>query len=319
MRIYTLTPNPSLDLGGFVENIIPNEKTYIYGETRAPGGNSINSARIIHRLGVPVVVSGFIGGGVGQELSALLKREGLSQHFIKIKGETRVGVTVSAVHTKRQTRLSFPGPEILPSEKRALLAFIKKMKKSDLLIIGGSLPRNFAVKDLLQILKLCKKKGVRTVVDCPGKILKRTVPFGPLLVKPNLIEFQEMTGKKIRTLPAVLEQAQKMLKHVPLVCVSSVEGGALLVTRQGAWHGHIPKVKIRSVVGAGDSMVGAIMVQLAKHPLEYLESHGDELLRWGLAASCATLTHTGTSLGSAREIKNFYPRVAVKKIFSPKV
>jgi fructose-1-phosphate kinase PfkB-like protein len=36
-RILTVTPNPALDLGGVVEEIIPNEKNYVEQETRHPG------------------------------------------------------------------------------------------------------------------------------------------------------------------------------------------------------------------------------------------------------------------------------------------
>jgi len=49
-----------------------------------------------------------------------------------------------------------------------------------------------------------------------------------------------------------------------MICVSSVEGGALLVTRNGSFFGRAPKISIHSSVGAGDSMVGAMIAQLYK-------------------------------------------------------
>ena len=50
-KILTVTPNPALDLGGVVKEIIPDEKNYVEEETRHPGGNAINSAPYDSRVG----------------------------------------------------------------------------------------------------------------------------------------------------------------------------------------------------------------------------------------------------------------------------
>src|SRR5690242_15734995 len=73
LMIYTITPNPALDLGGVVDRLVPNEKSYVQDETRFPGGNAINAARIIKKLGQPVIASGFLGGGTGDEIEKLLR------------------------------------------------------------------------------------------------------------------------------------------------------------------------------------------------------------------------------------------------------
>ena len=75
--IYTLTPNPALDLWGHVAQITPNEKNYVFAERRDPGGNGINAARVIHRLGGRVTALGFLGGSVGAEIERLLDHEGV--------------------------------------------------------------------------------------------------------------------------------------------------------------------------------------------------------------------------------------------------
>ena len=105
--IYTVTPNPTLDMGGTVDQLVPNEKNYVQDETRFPGGNGINAARIIKRLGVPVIATGFLGGGIGTVIENLLKDERVAHRFVKISGTTRVGITVSSRKTHLQTRISF--------------------------------------------------------------------------------------------------------------------------------------------------------------------------------------------------------------------
>jgi 1-phosphofructokinase family hexose kinase len=321
MGIYTLTPNPALDLGGIVDNLIPNEKSYVHDETRCPGGNGINAARILHRLGSPVKLTGFLGGGVGQELKLLLDQEKLQHKFIKIQGSTRIGITVSAKDSHLQTRLSFPGPVIQASERKALFDFILKIKKPAILVIGGSLPEGFSVRDVQMILKICQSKNILTIVDCPAPILKKILSLGTLMIKPNLLEFQEAIRRTLHSTASVVREARKLTKKIPLVCISSVDKGALLVTPHFAWYGEIPKVKIRSVVGAGDSMVGAMVSQLWKQRVllkenfdKFEKHHSEDLLRWGLAAACATLTHPGTALGSREQIESFHSKIKIKPV-----
>src|SRR3954468_2262947 len=119
-HVLTFTPNPTLDLGGVVDNLIPNEKCYVYAQTKSPGGNAINAARILTRLGIPTVATGFLGGSIGEEIKALLADEGVKGKWIKIKGATRLSVIVSNKSDHMQTRLSFPGPRISAGEKRSL-------------------------------------------------------------------------------------------------------------------------------------------------------------------------------------------------------
>ncbi|MNL55048.1 hypothetical protein D3C87_1784270 [compost metagenome] len=56
-------------------------------------------------------------------------------------------------------------------------------------------------------------------------------------------------------------------------------------------------------------MVGAIVSQLHNG-----NTDPQDLLRWGLAASAATLATKGTTLGAASEIKRLYKKTRVKSI-----
>lgn len=316
--IYAMTPNPALDLGGTVKRLQPNEKSYVHDETRFPGGNGVNAARIISRLGVPVVAGGFLGGGIGKEFEELLKNEGVRHRFVKIKGNTRISVTVSSAETQRQTRLSFPGPHISTREQVYLMKAVSELRSPTLLIIGGSLPPGIAPSFIRKIIQKASSKGISSVVDIPGHVLKKIISVKPIFIKPNLVEFQELVGKKVRTRESVLKCARSLTKFIPLICVSSVEGGALLVTSSHAWFGTLPKVKIKSTVGAGDSMVGAISAELWKQKIitrgavDSLDlATGASLLRHGLAAACATLTTHGTDLGTKTSIRHYLPLISV--------
>jgi 1-phosphofructokinase family hexose kinase len=311
--IITFTPNPALDVTGTVINVIPNEKSYVTNEKRLAGGNGINAARIIHRLGAEVLATGFLGGNTGTEFSELIKQEGIPQHFIMIEGKTRTNVTISLEKSHEQTRLSFPGPEIQKKEIAALTHFME-YSHPDLLLIGGSLPSGATYKFIKSIIKEFNHKGIPVFVDMPGKILKDILSAKPFFIKPNLTEFQEMTGKKLLKISEVLTAARKFSNEIPLQCISSVEGGALLVTKDHAWFGKIPKIKVQSTVGAGDSMVGAISYAFVKGNRKLSEKNCVNMLQLGLAASCATLSNKGLTMGSKKNIKACYPKITIKQI-----
>jgi 1-phosphofructokinase family hexose kinase len=308
--IYCITPNPALDVSGIVDSLVPDEKSYVFDERLSAGGNGINAATIARRLGAPVLASGFLGGANGDEIQLLLDREKMPAEFIRIQGRTRMNLTVSNRKTNKQTRLSFPGPEIKRSEKNALAQVLERSVAGDLVLFGGSLPPGFTPREIGSLIRKLHRRGVVCLVDMPGKILSSLVGARPEFIKPNLVEFQELTGSKASSIRDLLPIVIDLNRQVRLICVSSVEGGAILARDGEVWYGRIPKVKIRSTVGAGDSMVGAMASVLHRRPEAPLE----DLLRLGLAAACATLTETGMVLGSRKNIQKYAPRIVLRKI-----
>ncbi|MFZ9596132.1 MAG: 1-phosphofructokinase family hexose kinase [Bdellovibrionia bacterium] len=324
--IYSFTPNPCLDLSGSVSSLIPNEKAYVHHESRHPGGNAINAARIAHRWGAPVLVSGFLGGGSGREVKQLLKTEGVKTQFIPIQGFTRINVTVSNERNRQQTRLSFPGPKILPQEKTQLRRFLEKTKPNSLLILGGSLPPQFTGQDLKAMIQWAyERKNTPTLVDVPGTTLKHALTAGCLLMKPNLTEFQQFLRTSAQSVSEVFKRAQPLTRKIPLICISSVEGGALLVTAQGSFFGKPPKISVKTTLGAGDSMVGTLAALLWTESQKNRCSI-DELIRTpprdfmpfllqqALAAACGTLTLPGLELTHLKQIRRYSPQIQVRTL-----
>ena len=308
-KIVAITPSPALDLGGIVNDLKPNEKSYVHDETRSPGGNAVNAARILTRLKIPVVATGFLGGSTGREIKSLLDKEGVKNKFVSIEGHSRINVTVSNRTDHMQTRLTFPGPKISHIEKKELFDLFERQNGISFLLIGGSLPPGLKIQDILHLMKIANEKKIECIIDCPSNVLRHLINGNPLLIKPNLSEFQELTGSRAKAIQSVQKEAQELLRKVSYVCVSSVEGGALLLTRNATYFGRIPKIKVKSTVGAGDSMVGAMVAQLFKKA-----TSESDVLRWGLAAAAATLAEPGTAFGRASEIRRLFTKTLVSKI-----
>lgn len=310
--ILSLTMNPALDISGVVEKLVPNEKSYVTDEIRTAGGNGINAATIASRLGSQARCTGFLGGSTGEEIKSLLDKS-LRAKFIKIQGNTRMNLTISEKKSLKQSRLSFPGPTILPQELKALKKYLDSQQPS-LFMLGGSLPPGVKPLFIKQLINNFNQRNVPTFVDVPGEILKELISANPTFIKPNLTEFQIMTGKKVTGLKSVIKLAKSYQDKISLQCITSVDDGALLISSYGIWFGKIPKIKICSTVGAGDSMVGAMAHTWLKNKYDLTHFDGEELLRWGLAAACATLANPGLDLGSEKSIQRYYAQIKVRRI-----
>lgn len=308
--IYTVTFNPALDVSGVVDNLIPDEKNYVKDEMHMPGGNGLNAGIIAHRLKREVILTGLIGGSNGEEVKRLLDKDKIPHSFVEITGMTRMNLTIANKTDHRQTRLSFPGPLVIASEARNLAALLHKVSPKDIILLGGSLPLGLNTNYVVKLIKSFRSDGIRCLVDMPGNLLKDIITAKPSFIKPNLSEFQILVGKKVNSLNGVVQSARRLLDDVPIICVSSVEGGAILMNKREVWFGKIPSVKIRSTVGAGDSMVGAMISLWDRNPSASIE----ELLRLGLSASCATLTEPGLTLGSRKSILKYQSQIMLKKL-----
>jgi 1-phosphofructokinase family hexose kinase len=314
--IYTITPNPALDLNGIVDELVADEKNYVRSETRFPGGNAVNVARLLTRLQVPVIASGFLGRSVGQEIRHLLDVEHVRHDFVPIDGATRISMTMTSAKTSRQTRLSFPGPSIQRAEIVKLFERVSARRNVAILILGGSFPPGFKVSDANRIVRFAREHQMFVVVDAPSRIMLKLNLNGLTLIKPNLREFQELTGRKLTSLSAIAKAAKMLARKVDLVCVSSVEGGALIASRDFVCYGKTPSLKPKTTVGAGDSMVAAIVAELWRRKTKEFNDPLllKELLRQGLSAASATLMRPGTELGKTKDIRKFYKEISVSEL-----
>src|SRR5436190_697152 len=71
--------------------------------------------------------------------------------------------------------------------------------RRNLLILSGSLPRGVPVTAYAQLIRLARRRGVVTLLDCDGLVFTTAIKARPFLVKPNDHELAEWWGKPLRT------------------------------------------------------------------------------------------------------------------------
>lgn len=305
MKITTVTLNPCIDKTFSVRCMMPERKLLADHMRRYPGGGGINVARAITRLGGEACGLWSRGGSIGDLLQELLDREGIRHRAVPIGGEVRENVIVLDRASDQQYRFGMPGPPLSAGERQSWTECVRDASaSSDVLVFSGSLPGDVDADWYGELVGLATQES-RVVVDTKGDALRAALQRGVFLIKPNINELKMILGGDLRDDQEIEEAARKLIqeKSAEVVLVSLGAGGALLVTDQIAVHVPSPTVPVRSRVGAGDSMVGGLILALTRdYPLE-------EAARFAVAAGAAAVMAEGTELCRREDTERLFQQM----------
>ncbi|WP_418360099.1 1-phosphofructokinase family hexose kinase [Sphingobacterium detergens] len=304
--VLTITLNPSVDKSTSVQNIVPEKKLRCDTPKYEAGGGGINVSRALKRLGISSNALFTSGGKTGNMLEVLLKQEELDITPILISSETRENFIVVDTTTNQQYRFGFPGEAFTAEEKGNILAIVDQLNPiPDFVVISGSLPNDVPANFIGLLINKCKAKGSKVVVDTSGDALKVALEEGVYFLKPNAGELADLVGKEELASTDLDHAAQQIIAQgqAVLVVVSLGAQGAVLYTAAEKIQMVPPLVKIRSTVGAGDSMVAGMVSVLARGGTT------EELLRMGIACGSATTMAEGTALFQKKDVDRLYDEV----------
>lgn len=310
-NVITLTMNPAIDLSAEVYEVAPVHKLRCWAPRRDPGGGGVNVARVMRRLGGDVAAALPLGGMTGARLEAMLRAEQIDCISIPIEGETREDFTVMETRSGRQYRFVMPGPELSETDLgRCLEALHPDDRAQEFIVASGSLPPGVRSDFYAEVARRAKRHDCRLILDTSGAALRAALREGVWLVKPNLRELTDLSGKSLPDEAAWIAAAREILMRgaAEIVALSLAERGARLITRDRTWAAHAPQITPVSTVGAGDSFVGALTLYLARH------NDFPEALRYAVAAGTAALLSHGTELCHAEKVESLLSKVMVEEI-----
>ena len=312
--ILTLTINPAIDVSTSVERIVPIHKLRCTSTRRDPGGGGINVARVVKRFGADVRALYAMGGTIGQLLRHLLDQEGVSGLPVPISGETRENFTVLEEASGRQYRFVLPGPRLIEREWRAYLdtlaSQVTQEQRTRFVVASGSLPPGVPSDFYGQVARTTKQAGAKMIVDTSGTPLKEALEAGVYIVKPSLREFSELVLAPLESERDWITACRRLVEsgRAEMVALTMGEQGALLVTSHQVLRGQAVPIKPVSVVGAGDSFLGAMIWSLASgHSIEHA-------FRYGIAAGSAALLMPGTEMCRREDVEHLVGEVKVQAI-----
>jgi 1-phosphofructokinase family hexose kinase len=256
--------------------VLWEEKNNIQSERRWAGGKGINVARWLKHLGGKPQLLLPLGGQTGTELTGYLQQERIPAHAIRLREPTRVNVIITT-DAGRQMRFNPLGPGLSRAEWQQFRTRVKQyLRRTNLLILSGSLPRGVPDTAYAQFVRLAHGLGVQTLLDCDGRALAAAVVARPFLVKPNEHELSQWWGKALRSEAHILRAARSLSEATKgWVLVSRGGKRSLLanVAERFQSFANPPRVKPRNTVGAGDALLAAVarQIQLGALPQKWLE------------------------------------------------
>jgi 6-phosphofructokinase 2 len=305
--IVTLTMNPALDVSTTVPYVLPDLKLRCETPRYEPGGGGINVARVVRRLGGDALACFPIGGPAGTLLGSLLDGEGVRQTTVPVRGWTRENLNVFEQVSGRQFRFVMPGAALAEDEWPRFLTWLEELRPSPAFVVAsGSLPPGVPSDFYARLAQLARRLGSRLVLDTSGEPLAQAVAEGVYLLKPSLREFRVLAdspGGDDAELAALAAAAVRKRGWCEVLVMSLGAGGALWVDAHGHERLAAPAVPVKSTVGAGDSMVAAIVVALMGG------RSVRDAVRFGVAAGAAAVMNPGTELCHRADVDRLLPQV----------
>ena len=290
--------------------MVINASDFVHGATNKvsfveeeAGGKAINVALQLKNLGHDPKCLGFNFSTGGEKLDNKLSDAEISHDFEYVPGRLRVNTKLYDTATKTMTELNQLGDFVPAVYETGLRRRINRANfKGGLLVLSGSLPPGISM-DIYKNLALGWDGPV--MLDATGEPLRAAIEgAGLYAIKPNVHELSETFNANLSTPEDIASFCRKKLNHIPLICVSMGDKGAVLVTKTAAYHAPARKVETKSLHGAGDAMLSGLIHGLIT------DQPTPELLRYGAAAATARV-----QTGKWSNLENF--NLVLDKIPAP--
>jgi len=256
--IYTVTFSPALDYIVDLDKLDVGAINRTKKETMLPGGKGINVSIVLSNLNTKSVAMGFVGGFIGKYIEDEMEKHNIKTDFVHLNGNTRINIKIKGMV---ETAINGQGPKVSDYNIEELINKLTKLTSKDVLVISGAIPNTLPSDTYERILERIKDQNVQLIVDTTKETLLKTLPYHPVLVKPNKEELEELFSIKINNDEELVNNAKKLIELGAQNVIVSLGGdGALLVKQNGEYKiTRSPKGKVINTVGAGDSLVAGFI------------------------------------------------------------
>lgn len=307
--ILTITLNASIDRTVIVEDFQTGRINRINNPVETAGGKGLNVTRALKAYNLESLATGFIGGNSGKKLEELLKSDNINSDFYQIKNETRSCLAIIDQKNNNLTEINENGPLISNEEIEGLYKKIDEISKNHkIAVISGSVPKSVSEDIYFDIIEICKKKNLLTLLDASGIHLKNGVGAHPYLVKPNQYEAEELLGFKIDSTDSYLKAIHFLTHYCQIAVVTLEDNGCIIGTKSEIYHIKPPKVKVVNTVGSGDSFLAGMIYAITK------DLTLKEIGSFGIATGTANTLTDIAGLCHRYDIDNIIEKVEVERL-----
>ena len=308
--IYTVTLNPAIDKTVVIENLSPGQVNRVASVRVDAGGKGINVSKCLRALGADTVAAAILAGSAGKQLEDMLKALNIPVLQVNVPGQSRTNLKIIDPVKKENTDINEPGPKVMPEDLEALRLMLgSKVKKGDSIVLSGSLPAGVEADLYRAWTTYFRELGAAVFLDADGEPMALGIQAGPYMIKPNNHELARLLGKEKLSLEEMCSEGKHLVESGIREVVISLGGdGALFVSNEGVFHAEGLSVPVKSTVGAGDSMVAA-MVYSKEKGLDR-----ETAIRLAVAMGAASVMQDGSQSPEKKLVEKLAQNVKLKKL-----
>jgi tagatose 6-phosphate kinase len=260
-RVVCVALNPALDITYVSERFAAGEANRVTRVYAQAGGKAVNVARLLRQAGHDVVVTGFAGGLVGDEIAGHLDRWAVPHRLVRCAAGSRRTVSAFSTADGAATAYNESGPPVDAAEwERFASGFARLIHGAAGVVLSGSLPAGLPVDAYRVLAGRAADAGAPAFVDAHAAPLLAATAAKPALVKPNEHELAEAAGLGVPVpLPAAADAARQLLAGGAQSVAVSLGARGLLGVRPGMSLLAVPPVQRGNPVGAGDAALAALV------------------------------------------------------------
>ena len=306
--ITTVCMNPSFDKTASVEKLTVGHVNRLQNVRYDAGGKGVNVAIVLGRLKVEVSCVGCVGETDEKAFLSMLQKDEVDFRYLRLPGKIRTNLKLVDEQSHAITEFNEPGLQMNAEQQRQFVDLLRReAAESRYVVLSGRLPMG-CDENTYQVC-MAALQGKDCVLDAAGDALLHGVKEKPFLVKPNLPEIESIMKKELRTLRSIRDAALLLIQYgARNVVVSMGKYGAMYTNGQSTLFAPALQVEARSTVGAGDAMIGGLLMGLDRG-----ETLRDSF-RYGVAAGAASVMTDGTQLIRAADFEALLPKVMLQEV-----
>jgi tagatose 6-phosphate kinase len=253
--------SPALDITYISERFIAGEANRVRQVHNQAGGKAINVARILRQAGHEVLVTGFAGGLVGDEIAGYLDEWKLPHRLVQCAAGSRRTVSAFSVEDAAVTAYYETGTPVAGSEwDEFTRRFGQLVGGAAAVVLSGSLPPGLPVDAYGVLAALAADADAAVFIDTQPTPLLAALGAKPALVKPNEHELAGAFGLAVPVaLSAAAEAATELLNMGAQCAVVSLGPRGLLAVLPDMLLRATPPEQRGNPVGAGDAALAALI------------------------------------------------------------
>ncbi|WP_308799130.1 1-phosphofructokinase family hexose kinase [Agromyces silvae] len=274
------------------------------------GGQGVWQARMLLTLGADVTMCATLTGELGEIAGHILEDDG-----IRVAAIRREGRGAGYVHDRRSgertSLIEQDGDALSRHDLDELYALtLREAMAADLVLLSGPADDATLPDDVYRRLASdVRAAGGRVIVDLAGSRLDAAVEGGVLLAKVSDEELLASGHTEAESVDGFIAAARRLrdagAEHV---LVTRADHPSLLITGDGAFSIHVPRMEAVDARGAGDSFTAAVTAALldGEEPVAAVEL--------GAAAAALNVTRHGLGSGDAEAIRRLREEVRIEPV-----